>query len=118
MVIDGKSGDAHSPPKKSFMDNFNSTFSSPIAWVLVLALLITWSCVFVLMFDMMDYKTLSGGLTKLGSDPLKAINDAVEGSSNLLNTVLSFAASLIAPEEDEGIHTHTLTCKPTNTLQT
>ncbi|KAK0146585.1 Triadin [Merluccius polli] len=103
MVIDAKSGDgsSHLSPKKSFMDNFYSTFSSPIAWVLVLALIITWSCVFVIMFDMMDYKTLSGGLTKLGSDPMKAVNDAVEGSSNVLTKILIFAANLIAPDEDE-----------------
>ena len=62
MVIDGRSGDgsSRSAPKKNFMDHFYTTFSSPIAWVLVLALVITWSCVFVIMFDMMDYKTLSG----------------------------------------------------------
>lgn len=64
MVIDGKNGDAGSPSvrvsKKSFTDDLHSTFSSPLAWILVLALIITWSCVFVIMFDLMDYKTVSG----------------------------------------------------------
>ena len=64
MVIDSKSGEVGSPPpqgpKKSFTDDLHSTFSSPLAWILVLALIITWSCVFVIMFDLMDYKTISG----------------------------------------------------------
>uniref|UniRef100_A0A665V9F4 Triadin n=1 Tax=Echeneis naucrates TaxID=173247 RepID=A0A665V9F4_ECHNA len=142
-------GDAGSPsartPKKTFTDELYSTFSSPLAWILVLALIITWSCVFVIMFDLMDYKTISGitpshehfpslclillsliqpghpshgvrkvlkdsehrgGLTKIGSDPVKAVNDAVEGSANVITAILKFAASLVAPEEDEGFHVY------------
>ncbi|CAL8314836.1 unnamed protein product [Boreogadus saida] len=124
MVIDARGGEGSSraAPKKTFMDHFYATFSSPIAWVLVLALVITWSCVFVIIFDMMDYKTLSGpppavrktlkdterrgGLTKLGSDPMKAVNDAVEGSSSVLTSIFSFAANLIAPDEDEALKAH------------
>lgn len=64
MVIDSKSGDVGSlsarGSKKTFTDDLYSTFSSPLAWILVLALIITWSCVFVIMFDLMDYKTISG----------------------------------------------------------
>lgn len=64
MVIDNKNGDAGSPSartsKKTFTDDLYSTFSSPLAWILVLALVITWSCVFVIMFDLTDYKTISG----------------------------------------------------------
>lgn len=64
MVIDGKNGDAGSPPaggsKRTFADDVYSTFSSPLAWILVTALVVTWSCVFVIMFDLADYKTISG----------------------------------------------------------
>lgn len=64
MVLDGKNGDARSPParfsKKTFTDDLYSTFSSPLAWILVLALVITWSFVFVIMFDLTDYKTITG----------------------------------------------------------
>ncbi|XP_005755648.1 triadin-like, partial [Pundamilia nyererei] len=108
MVLDHKNGDAGAPPmrvlKKSFTDDFYSTFSSPLAWILVLALIITWSCVFVIMFDLMDYKTISGGLSKISSDPMKAVNDAVDESSNIITGIVKFAANLIAPEEegDEG----------------
>ncbi|XP_056150176.1 triadin-like [Lampris incognitus] len=124
MVIDSKSGDAGSPParlsRKTFTDDIYSTFSSPLAWILVLALVITWSCVFVIMFDLMDYRTLSGappppavrkalketgrrgGLYKISSDPMKVVNEAMDESSNLVSMMLNFAASLIAPEEDEG----------------
>lgn len=44
----------------------------------------------------------SGGLRKFGSDPLKAVNDAVEESTNMVSAIFRFAASLVAPEEDEG----------------
>lgn len=64
MVIDAKNGDAGSVSprgsKKTFIDELCSTFSSPLAWILVLALIITWSCVFVIMFDLTDFKTVSG----------------------------------------------------------
>lgn len=50
-----------------------------------------------------------GGLRQIGSDPMKVVNDAMEESSNLLGAVLSFAASLVAPEEDKGtVRTHKL----------
>lgn len=64
MVIDHKNGDAGAPPmrvsRKTLTEDFYSTFSSPLAWILVLALVITWSCVFIIMFDLVDYKTISG----------------------------------------------------------
>lgn len=62
MVIDSKDGGRGSPTMrvKSFKDDLYSTFSSPLAWILVLALVITWSCVFVIMFDLMNSKTISG----------------------------------------------------------
>lgn len=75
MVLDHKNGDAGAPPvrvlKKSFTDDFYSTFSSPLAWILVLALIITWSCVFVIMFDLMDYKTISGTVTAAFQFPVE-----------------------------------------------
>uniref|UniRef100_A0A3Q2G4A1 Triadin n=1 Tax=Cyprinodon variegatus TaxID=28743 RepID=A0A3Q2G4A1_CYPVA len=123
MVIDGKVGEAGSTTvrgsKKTLTEDFYSTFSSPLAWILVLALVITWTCVFVIMFDLADYKTIAdrpsagirkvlkdsgrrGGLSKFSSDPVKVVNDAVDESTNMISSVFNFAASLIAPEEDEG----------------
>lgn len=43
-----------------------------------------------------------GGLSKLSSDPVKLVNDAVEESTHLIGAMLKFAANLIAPEEDQG----------------
>lgn len=59
-----------------------------------------------------------GGLSKIGSDPLKLVNDAVEESANLVSAVLKFAANLVAPEEDEGTATttHTLGNKQTQII--
>ncbi|XP_062890238.1 triadin isoform X10 [Mobula hypostoma] len=46
--------------KKSVSDDLASTFSSPAAWFLVVALIVTWSAVAIVMFDLMDYKNLVG----------------------------------------------------------
>ncbi|KAK5879709.1 hypothetical protein CesoFtcFv8_022803 [Champsocephalus esox] len=60
MVIDSKAVEPGQKPKKTLNEELHYTFSSPLAWILVLALLITWSGVFVIMFDLVDYKTVSG----------------------------------------------------------
>uniref|UniRef100_H2S2M1 Uncharacterized protein n=1 Tax=Takifugu rubripes TaxID=31033 RepID=H2S2M1_TAKRU len=110
MVVDAKNGDAASPSsrgsKKTFTDDLHSTFSSPLAWILVLALIVTWSCVFVIMFDLTDFRTISGEARrrrgKISSDPVKLVNDAVDESTHMIGAVLKFAANLIAPDEDQG----------------
>lgn len=49
-----------------------------------------------------------GGLSSIASDPVKAVNDVVDGSANLVGAVMKFAASLVAPDEDDGTRvTHT-----------
>uniref|UniRef100_A0A3B3Y0F9 Triadin n=1 Tax=Poecilia mexicana TaxID=48701 RepID=A0A3B3Y0F9_9TELE len=116
MVIDGKAVEAGSTTlrssKKTLTDDLYSTFSSPLAWILVLALIITWTCVFIIMFDVADYKTIADrppagirkvlkssgrrGLSKFGSDPVKVVNDAVDESTNIISAVFSFVRSLIA----------------------
>lgn len=53
---------------------------------------------------------------------MKAVNDAMEESANVVSVMLKFAASLIAPEEDEGTVTLqvvgklTLSCKKLSLL--
>lgn len=46
--------------KRTMTDDLYSTFSSPMAWILVLALIITWSAVAIIMFDLLDSKGLEG----------------------------------------------------------
>lgn len=52
------------PPTRSnqrtFLDEVIMTFSSPMAWLLVVALILTWSGVAIVLFDLLDYKTLAG----------------------------------------------------------
>ncbi|CAB1342805.1 unnamed protein product [Coregonus sp. 'balchen'] len=64
MVIESKNGEAGQPlvrvSKRTVTDDLYTTFSSPMAWILVLALVVTWSCVAIIMFDLMDYKGLTG----------------------------------------------------------
>uniref|UniRef100_A0A3B3SSB1 Triadin n=1 Tax=Paramormyrops kingsleyae TaxID=1676925 RepID=A0A3B3SSB1_9TELE len=124
-VIDSKNGDVVQlparSPKKTVTDNLYTTFSSPLAWILVLALIITWSAVAVIMFDLLDQKQLTGphppGIRKaikeiqsprgnihhMGSDPMKSVGKAVEESTSWANGVLAFITDLLSPDEDEGI---------------
>lgn len=87
LVIDSKNGDVGSPSgrgsKKTFTDDLYSTFSSPLAWILVMALIITWSCVFVIMFDLTDYKTISG------TERLFALSFLTPGKTYTYNLVCS-----------------------------
>ncbi|XP_036406185.1 triadin-like [Megalops cyprinoides] len=135
-VIDSKNGDVVHPSvrvsKKTVADDLYTTFSSPMAWLLVLALIITWSAVAVIMFDLLDYKSLQantfycddpclppgsrhaavskaikdterprGGIQEIGSDPMKVVNDAVEESTDWMNTFLALVSDLLTPDEEE-----------------
>jgi hypothetical protein len=63
-VIDNKNGCIPKSPgkvlKRSVTEDIVTTFSSPAAWLLVIALIITWSAVAIVMFDLVDYKNFSG----------------------------------------------------------
>ncbi|XP_026196491.1 triadin isoform X3 [Anabas testudineus] len=108
--------------QRTFLDDVILTFSSPMAWLLVVALIITWSAVAIVLFDLLDYKTLAGlppppavakrGLKARGGvRPVKSSLPGVNGdvtaleSTDWLDMIWSFAASLVAPDdEEEGIH--------------
>ncbi|XP_035851449.1 triadin isoform X5 [Sander lucioperca] len=114
---------------KTFLDDVILTFSSPMAWLLVVALVITWSGVAIVLFDLLDYKTLTGlpppsaiakrGLKARGGfRPIKSspagvpVDVTAQESTDWLEMIWTFAASLVAPdEEEEGIHqlTETIT---------
>ncbi|XP_032399392.1 triadin isoform X2 [Etheostoma spectabile] len=115
--------------QKTFLDDVILTFSSPMAWLLVVALVITWSGVAIVLFDLLDYKTLTGlpppsaiakrGLKARGGfRPIKSspagvpVDVTAQESTDWLEMMWTFAASLVAPdEEEEGIHqlTETIT---------
>ena len=63
-VIDNKNGAVPKSPgkvlKRTVTEDIVTTFSSPAAWLLVIALIVTWSAVAVVMFDLVDYKNFSG----------------------------------------------------------
>uniref|UniRef100_A0A8P4FV84 Triadin n=2 Tax=Dicentrarchus labrax TaxID=13489 RepID=A0A8P4FV84_DICLA len=114
--------------RRTFLDDVILTFSSPMAWLLIVALILTWSGVAIVLFDLLDYKTLAGlpppsaiakrglrarGIRPIRSSPAAAPADvAAPESTDWLEMVWNFAASLVAPDdEEEGIHqlTETLT---------
>ncbi|XP_016531284.1 triadin isoform X3 [Poecilia formosa] len=138
------SGGEAGPPSRSnqrtFLDDVVLTFSSPMAWLLVVALVLTWSGVAIVLFDLLDYKTLAD-YTSYCDDPvclspdnvrdrrpglppppaiakrglraraalrsLKPSPAGVHGditpqeSDDWLEMIWSFAASLVAPDEEE-----------------
>ncbi|RXN10107.1 putative serine threonine- kinase kinX [Labeo rohita] len=87
--------------KRTLTDDLHSTFSSPMAWILVLALIVTWSAVAVIMFDLLDSKGLEGGIQHISTDPMKAVSDAMDDSTDWLTSILTFMTNLVAPEEEE-----------------
>lgn len=153
MSAHANSGEEVPPARtnqKTFLDEVIMTFSSPMAWLLVVALVLTWTGVAIVLFDLLDYKTLadytsycddpvclSPGLppppaiakrglkARGGVRPVRSGPAAVPGgvtaqeSADWLEMIWSFAASLVAPDdEEEGIHqlTETLTSFHTEEL--
>lgn len=105
--------------QKTLLDDVILTFSSPMAWLLVVALVLTWSGVAIVLFDLLNYNTLKGlpppsaiakrGLRARGSfRPIQSSPADVtsQESTDWLEMIWTFAASLVAPddEEEEGIH--------------
>uniref|UniRef100_A0AAV2K8I8 Triadin n=1 Tax=Knipowitschia caucasica TaxID=637954 RepID=A0AAV2K8I8_KNICA len=45
--------------QRGFLQELVVTFSSPMAWLLMIALIITWLGVAIVLFDLLDYTTLS-----------------------------------------------------------
>ncbi|XP_034965098.1 triadin isoform X6 [Zootoca vivipara] len=123
-VIDGKNGTVpmpHVKVSKKVSEEFATTFSSPAAWLLVAALIVTWSAVAIVMFDLVDYKTLAGihqldidkelgkaeiprgqSVNKLTTDPLRLVHGAVEDTTDWVYGFLSLLTDLIFEDEDES----------------
>ncbi|XP_077018919.1 triadin isoform X6 [Tamandua tetradactyla] len=105
-VIDSKNGSVPRSPgkllKRTVTEDIVTTFSSPAAWLLVIALIITWSAVAVVMFDLVDYKNFSASsITKIGSDPLKLVHDAVEETTDCIYGFFSLLSDIISSDGDE-----------------
>ncbi|XP_041661954.1 triadin-like [Cheilinus undulatus] len=72
MSSQNSSGEAGPPAQtnqRTFLDDLILTFTSPMAWLLVVALVITWSGVAIVLFDLLDYKTLAE-YTSYCDDPM------------------------------------------------
>lgn len=119
-------------PQRTFLEDLVVTFSSPMAWLLMIALILTWTGVAIVLFDLLDYNTLADytsycddpkclspglpppssigkrGMKARAARPLKAAvaaSAAAEESPDWLETLWSFVVGLVAPEDDEeGIH--------------
>ncbi|XP_019729312.1 triadin isoform X3 [Hippocampus comes] len=129
MSSQTSSGEAVAPPRanqKTILDDVILTFSSPMAWLLMVALIITWAAVAVVLFDLLDYKTLAGlppppaiarrglkanrgGIRPNRCRPSEVANPPPlpQESTDWMEIMWTFAASLVAPDEEEeaeGIH--------------
>ncbi|XP_044025810.1 uncharacterized protein LOC122863400 isoform X3 [Siniperca chuatsi] len=161
MSSQTNSGEAVPPARtnqRTFLDDVILTFTSPMAWLLVVALIITWAGVAIVLFDLLDYKTLAalrpvegqhcqdglllingtnsqvkvsekrhlglpppsaiakrglkarGGVRPIRSSPAGVPGEVTaQESTDWLAMVWTFAASLVAPdEEEEAFHSEEL----------
>ncbi|KAM4529449.1 triadin-like isoform 2-T2 [Fundulus diaphanus] len=130
QTSDGEASPSSQSNQRTFLDEVILTFTSPMAWLLVVALILTWSGVAIVLFDLLDYKTLADNVreNRPGLPPPAAIGKrglraraafrslkpspagvhsdvTPQESSDWMDMIWSFAASLVAPdEEEEGIH--------------
>uniref|UniRef100_A0A2R9A929 Triadin n=1 Tax=Pan paniscus TaxID=9597 RepID=A0A2R9A929_PANPA len=105
-VIDSKNGSVPKSSgkvlKRTVTEDIVTTFSSPAAWLLVIALIITWSAVAIVMFDLVDYKNFSASsIAKIGSDPLKLVRDAVEETTDWIYGFFSLLSDIISSEDED-----------------
>ncbi|NXW92445.1 TRDN protein, partial [Alopecoenas beccarii] len=111
-IIDGKNGSVPSSSmkvgKKSVTEDLVTTFSSPAAWILVVALIVTWSAVAIVMFDLVDYKAFAGrSVNKLSTEPLRIIHQTLEESTDWIYGFISFLSDIVWSDDDdsdEGIY--------------
>ncbi|XP_074846747.1 triadin isoform X14 [Carettochelys insculpta] len=106
-VIDNKNGSVLTPPvkvgKKSVTEDLITTFSSPAAWLLVVALIVTWSAVAIIMFDLVDYKSFAGSsVNKLSKDPLGIMRQTMEESADWLYGFISLLSDIISTDDDDS----------------
>ncbi|NWW65002.1 TRDN protein, partial [Ifrita kowaldi] len=105
-IIDGKNGSVPSSMKvgkKSVTEDLVTTFSSPAAWLLVVALIVTWSAVAIVMFDLVDYKALAGrSVHKLSTEPLRIIHETLEESSDWIYGFFSLLSDIVWSDDDDS----------------
>ncbi|XP_006834796.1 PREDICTED: triadin [Chrysochloris asiatica] len=105
-VIDSKNGSVPKSPgkvlKRTVTEDIVTTFSSPAAWLLVIALIITWSAVAVVMFDLVDYKNFSdSNIAMIMSDPVQVSKDAVEETTDWIYGFFSLLSDIISSDSDD-----------------
>ncbi|KAM8809892.1 triadin [Eudromia elegans] len=120
-IVDGKNGSLPSTSmkvgKKSVTEDLATTFSSPAAWLLVVALIVTWSAVAIVMFDLVDYKAFAVTYTqhcddpclppgrsvnKLSTEPLRIIHEAFEESTDWLYGFISLLSDIVWSDDDDS----------------
>ncbi|XP_010017767.1 PREDICTED: triadin, partial [Nestor notabilis] len=106
-IIDGKNESVPSSSmkvgKKSVTEDLVTTFSSPAAWLLVVALIVTWSAVAIVMFDLVDYKAFAGrSVHKLSTEPLRIIHEALEESTDWLYGFFSLLSDIVWSDDDDS----------------
>ncbi|NXJ47889.1 TRDN protein, partial [Spizaetus tyrannus] len=106
-IINGKNGSVPSSSmkvgKKSVTEDLVTTFSSPAAWLLVVALIVTWSAVAIVMFDLVDYKAFAGrSVNKLSTEPLRIIHETLEESTDWLYGFISLLSDIVWSDDDDS----------------
>ncbi|XP_057265395.1 triadin isoform X2 [Pezoporus wallicus] len=120
-IIDGKNESVPSSSmkvgKKSVTEDLVTTFSSPAVWILVVALIVTWSAVAIVMFDLVDYKAFAAtysqhcddpclppgrSVHKLSTEPLRIIHETLEESTDWLYGFFSLLSDIVWSDDDDS----------------
>ncbi|KAL6477345.1 hypothetical protein MHYP_G00131800 [Metynnis hypsauchen] len=83
--MDGQNEDAgQSSSPKVVSHGFMRVLNRPAQWLIIIALLVSWSAAGIFMFDFVS-DTQMTNLQDIGSDPMTAVNKAVEGIADRMS---------------------------------
>ncbi|XP_036448611.1 microtubule-associated protein 1B [Colossoma macropomum] len=83
--MDGQNEDAvQSSSPKVVSHGFMRVLNRPAQWLIIIALLVSWSAAGIFMFDFVSDTQLTN-LQDIGSDPITAVNKAVEGIADRMS---------------------------------
>ncbi|XP_064412255.1 triadin isoform X31 [Latimeria chalumnae] len=106
-IIDSKNGAVPKPSvkagKKTVTDDLMATFNSPAAWLLVFALIITWSAVAIVMFDLIDYKSYVATYSQHCDDPCLPPGIRQHGVGKTLKEATSPRDEIEPPLKKKGV---------------
>ncbi|MCJ8737186.1 hypothetical protein PDJAM_G00021050 [Pangasius djambal] len=87
VTMDGQNQEAvHLTPPEVINHGFMRVLKRPAQWLIIIALLISWSAAGIFMFDFVSDEQLTN-LQHISSDPMTVVNEAVEGFTDKMSHI-------------------------------